>query len=327
MEKDKYINIFSAPIAGYTNWPLRQIFNEYGATRIFSEMVHVREILHRKIEDIPLIKENYKFAIQLFGSFEDDFISATRIALDFCDNIDINCGCPVKKVIKAKGGVFWLSDIENFSRKIYEISSFFPNKISVKIRLGFKKPQITEILESIKSFPLLFITIHMRTGSMLFSGKAQYQYAELINNFNIPIILNGDINTPEFAKNILDNYSCGGIMIGRAALSNPLIFSQIKNYLKTKSYEKTKTSDRIDNLIKYIDYLKKYILLFSCKSSDPISFKRESIIGSRKILFMLIKGIPYSTKFKDLILKINTEDDLKSLKDLLIDFKSSQKNL
>ncbi len=321
ISSNKYENIFSAPIAGYTNWPLRQIFNDYKAYLIFSEMVHVREILYGKVEEIPLIKESFKFAIQLFGSFEDDFITAGKIALQYCDNIDINCGCPVRKVIKAKGGVFWLSDIDNFSKKIGDISYFFPNIVSVKIRLGFDKIELSEILQSIKKFPISFITIHMRTGSMLFSGRALYQYANLITGYPIPIILNGDIDSPEFAKDILDKFNCNGIMIGRAAIKDPLIFSQINDYIKTNNYKKTDSKDRINNCIKYIDYLIYYVENYGEKTGSYRDFERKSIIESRKILFSLSKKINNINQLKEDILKIKTIDDLKKLKEEFINFK------
>jgi len=327
ISKNKFENIFSAPIAGYTNWPMRQLFNEYKASRIFSEMVHVREILYRNIEDIPLIKEAYNFTIQLFGSFDDDFINAGNVALRFCDDIDLNCGCPVKKVIKAKGGVFWLSDIEKFSKKIDEISSAFPYKVSVKIRLGFNKPQVLEIIDSIKNSKISFLTIHMRIGSMLFSGKALYNYAKLLEGYNVPIILNGDINTPEYAKNILDSYPCKGIMIGRTSLQDPSIFSQINSYLKTGFYLKPNPIDRINNCIKYLNYLIQYINGYGKKTSNINVFKRKSIIESRKILFSLSKNIPFANTIRDNMLKINSEEDLKDLKNVLSNLKSSNKYL
>lgn len=321
ISNNKFENIFSAPIAGYTNWPLRKIFDHYGAFRIFSEMVHVREILNRNINEIPLIKVPYRFTIQLFGSFDDDFISASNIAFDFCDNVDINCGCPVKKVIKAKGGAFWLTDIEKFSKKIYEISSAFPYKISVKVRLGFNSINILEILKSIENAKLAFITIHLRTAKMMFSGKALFEQAENIKGFNIPIILNGDIISPEIAKDILESYSCSGIMIGRAALSDPCIFENINSYIKSGTYEKTNSVKRIENCIRYIDNLFEYIeILRKINKNNLDKAIRNSIIESRKILFSLSKKIPSSQILKEKMLKISNYNDLVELKKILEDF-------
>ncbi|HPC38165.1 MAG TPA: tRNA-dihydrouridine synthase family protein [Exilispira sp.] len=358
LSKNRYENIISAPIAGYTNWPLRRIFARYNAYRIFSEMVHVREIFHKEFFEFPFLNINYRFTIQLFGSFEDDFNLAIEKVKKYCDNIDINCGCPAKKVIKAGGGSFWLKDIDRFSKKIYQISESYPNKISVKIRLGFSKPQINEILDSIKDAKLAFITIHMRTADMLFSGKALYQYAEILNNYKLPIVLNGDITDPIFAKNILDSYNCSGIMIGRAALSDPSIFQRIKEYINEGKIKKTCINNKIDNCILYIDNLLLYFKIFSLaleknnldnfqfhedslktdnnfeiiddnfeivKKVDDQSIKkfiRSNIVESRKILFALSKKIPFSNKLKENILKINSIDELKELKNYLISLKN-----
>lgn len=318
LSKNKYENIISAPIAGYTNWPMRMLFSEYKAFRIFSEMIHVREILHRQINQIPLIKVPYRFTIQLFGSIDDDFIKAGEIALNYCDSIDINCGCPVKKVIKAQGGSFWLKDLDKLANKIYQISEHFPNIVSIKIRLGFSEIEILDILNSIKNFKIAFTTIHMRTAKMMFSGKALYEYAELLNNFDIPIILNGDITTPEFAKTILDNYNCKGIMIGRAALSNPEIFTQINDFLKNLTYTKSDNISRIENCKKYLNYLLKYLEFF-LKKPDALSIKfiKNSIIESRKIFFTLSKKLPDFRDLKEKFFKISNIEDLVELKQLL----------
>lgn len=328
ISKNKYENIFSAPIAGYTNWPLRMLFSEYKAGRIFSEMIHVREILHNETWKVPLINIPYKFTIQLFGSFEDDFNFAISQALNFCDNVDINSGCPVKKVIKAGGGSFWLTDLNRFSSKIKLIANSFPYIISVKIRLGFMKSQIVEILDSIKDSKLAYITIHMRTANMLFSGKALYEYADLIKNYPIPIILNGDINSPEMAKDILDKYECSGIMIGRAALNDPSIFNRINLYLKEGKLIESNNEIRVQNIIKYIDYLRDYLnLIFynddytKITNKDLLSkIKRSTIIESRKILFSLTKKIPFSHNIKEEILKISTDEDLNYIKDAIMKF-------
>ncbi|MFN3411618.1 MAG: tRNA dihydrouridine synthase [Exilispira sp.] len=352
--ENKYKNILSAPIAGYTNWPLRKLFSQNCASRIFSEMIHVREVLYKNDFEIPFLNINYNFTIQLFGSLADDFIRATEILFNYCDNVDINCGCPVKKVIKAEGGSFWLKDIDRFARKIYQLSEYFPHKISVKIRLGFNKIEIYRILDSIKNARLAFITIHMRTSDMFFSGSALYQYASLLDNYKIPVILNGDINDAEFAKQILDNYNCSGIMIGRAALSDPSIFKKIKDYIEKGQYTITNKQLKIDFLIQYIDNLLEYFDLYHNKKIEKfnsknlnntnhnfnnndncnkkygeknfddenyLKFIRSNIIESRKILLALLKKIPGANNIKDKILKISNIEDLYNIKKILNEFK------
>jgi len=190
----------------------------------------------------------------------------------------------------------------------------------VKIRLGFTKPQIVEILDSIKDAKLAFITIHMRTAQMLFSGKALYQYADFIKNYKTKIILNGDISDPYFAKEVLDKYECSGIMIGRAALSDPSIFKQINDFLRTGKFFVTDKIQKINNCIDYIDNLLIYLDFYSAKNNknkneDRYSkFLRSSIVESRKILFTLSKKIPFANKIKEKILKILTIEDLLELK-------------
>lgn len=354
LSSNKYQNILSAPIAGYTNWPLRKLFYQNYASRIFSEMIHVREVLYKNDFEIPFLNINYNFTIQLFGSLTDDFIKAAQILFNYCDNVDINCGCPVKKVLKAGGGSFWLKDIDAFARKIFQLSDSFPYKISVKVRLGFNKIEIYQILDSIKNARLAFITIHLRTSDMLFSGRALYQYARLLDNYEIPVILNGDINDAEFAKQILDNYNCSGIMIGRAALSDPSIFKKVKDYIEKGEYTIINKQSKIDFLIQYIDNLLEYFDLyhnkkiekfnlqnlnnsnFSFNNNDNcnkkygeknyddenyLKFIRSNIIESRKILLALLKKIPSTNNIKDKILKLDSIEDLYNIKKILNDFK------
>lgn len=291
MNNFKLPYLFSAPIAGYTNSIIRDLFAEGGADYIFSEMYNVNEILNRKIEELDLFKTNYNLIIQLFGKFNDNFESAIEKIKNISFYIDINAGCPVKKVIKAKTGSYFLKYPEKIYKLLTRIKSTFNDiKLSIKLRLGFDRINILETIEAATKANVDFITIHFRTREEFFACSVDWEnYFDLYNKIvkiNNKIVINGDIDTIIKAYYLIKKYSPFGLMIGRAALHDPLIFNKIKeyylfnnlynfekiNYLNQYNLSLLKKLNKIDKIYNYELFFNPFYFFYS--KHQPIYIKK-----------------------------------------------------
>ncbi len=304
MSKNFSTKIYSAPIAGYSNSLFREVFSLSGADIIYSEMFHINEILYRNIEEIDCKKGNYKYIIQLFGKYEDNFIKGYEKIKHLCDGLDINAGCPVKKVIKAKSGSYLLTNPNKLYKMLYNLKRNIDKPLSVKLRLGLNEVNINETVNAAIQAKVDFITIHFRTQKQMFSGKANYSYFENIKSKypNQKFILNGDIFSVDYANEIIRNYSPHGLMIARAALTNPYIFNAIKR--NDQNFDK-RSINNINILIKMYE-----------KLNNSLVHPNEM----RKISHKLLKSIPNAHHTKDLINKTENAsiilEELNKLKDL-----------
>ena len=174
--------------------------------------------------------------------------------------IDINYGCPVKKIACKGAGAGILLDINKMQKMTSEIVKQVKKPVTVKTRLGWddKSIKIVEVAERLQDVGIQALTIHGRTRKQMYKGEANWEYiAEVKNNprINIPIFGNGDINSPEKAKKYKNKYGVDGIMIGRSAIGNPWIFNKIKTYIKENKHIKNPSlNDRIETVKKHLDF-------------------------------------------------------------------------
>ncbi|MGM0607491.1 MAG: tRNA dihydrouridine synthase [Candidatus Muiribacteriota bacterium] len=231
-------NIITAPIAGYTDLPWRKLIKKMGASLIFTEMISV-EALCRENEKTLKMLDYYEalswdpfFSIQLFGNKVASFLKSIEILekkfpYEF---ININMGCPVKKVLKAKAGCYYLDNINEAINIIKKIKKEFPEKIlSIKTRTGINNSDDKglQLCKAASEAGVDFIIVHGRSKKDFFSGKVDYlKIKEINNSVNIPVIANGDIKTLNNIDEILKKTGCEGVMIGRGFFENPFL---IKN--------------------------------------------------------------------------------------------------
>jgi len=345
--------LYSAPIAGYTNDYLTYYFHLGGADYIYSEMFNVNEIIRFKDKLEKIFKrKDYKYIIQIFGKYGDPFDVASNLVQEYCDGIDINSGCPVKKVIKAQGGAFLLKDPFKMYKIVKSVKDSVDIPVSIKIRLGFDKIEIFEILSSLFEAKPNFITIHFRTAKMLFSGKANYDIAyeiedkfnEQAKKLNIKLIYNGDIDSPQKAYEIIKNHNPYGLMIGREALYDPFIFHRIKYYFYSNFYDieqykslnnlkkipifwfKDKNFQNLAILIGLYNKLKneKFYFYENEKNfkieEENINIKYSNIVHFRKIAHKLLKNVYDSKEIKNFI---NKSLDIEKILFLLIQKRKS----
>jgi tRNA-dihydrouridine synthase B len=231
--------VFLAPLAGVADAPFRIIAKRFGAALVYTEMVSAEGTLRDNPGTLKLLDfspEERPIAVQLFGANPQSIASACRqINRIRPDIIDLNCGCPVRKVVKTGGGAALLKDLKLIRNVISAMidSTEFP--VTVKIRSGWDKDSLValEVAGMVQECGASAITIHPRTQKEGFSSKADWSLiAEIKKAVNIPVIGSGDVFSPEDAKEMLEQTGCDAIMIGRGALGNPWIFSRTNHFLK-----------------------------------------------------------------------------------------------
>jgi nifR3 family TIM-barrel protein len=299
--------IILAPMAGVSNSAFRVLARKYGAGLVFAEMVSDKGLLHKNEKTLNLLyMTDYEkpMAQQVFGSDLETMVDAA-IYIDQhsnCDIIDINMGCPVPKVaVKAQAGASLMKNPE----KIYEIVSEIVKKVdkpvSVKIRSGwdFNSVNAVEVAKKIEAAGASLITVHARTRSQGYSGKADLDVIKAVKEaVNIPVIGNGDVVDGPSAKYMLDYTGCDAVMIGRAALGNPWIFREIEAYLKDGTILDKPTYDEIEEM-----------MIYHFKSLVELKGEHVACLEMRSHGPWYLKGIPNASHLRKKLSHINTKEE------------------
>jgi nifR3 family TIM-barrel protein len=304
-----------APMAGVTNEAFRIICKEYGAGLVVAEMVSDKAIGFKNEKTIKMTKVNeieHPISMQIFGGDVESLVNAAKY-LDLnsdCDIIDINMGCPVNKVAKkAFAGASLLKDPDKIYEIVKAVVESVKKPVTVKIRIGWDENSINcvEVAKLIEKAGASAITVHGRTRSQFYSGKANWDYIKkVVESVNIPVVGNGDIVDYKTAKEMLDYTGCKAIAIARGALGNPFIFKEINEYLDNNVIVEKPSYDEILNTI-----LKQYDLLLKLKG------ERLALLEMRSHIAWYLKGLPGSAKVKDLC---NKQNDFNEVKNIIINY-------
>ena len=231
-----------APMEDVSDPPFRAVCKEHGADVMYTEFISSEGLIRdaaKSTQKLDIFEYERPIGIQIFGSNIDSMKQATEIASSANpDIIDINYGCPVKKVACKGAGAGILQDIPKMVEMTAEIVKSTNLPVTVKTRLGWddKTKYIEEVAERLQDVGIQALSIHGRTRKQMYKGEADWTLIGNIKNnprVTIPIFGNGDIDSPEKAKLYKETYGVDGIMIGRATIGNPWIFNEIKEYISS----------------------------------------------------------------------------------------------
>lgn len=231
-----------APMEDVSDPPFRALCKTHGADVVYTEFISSEGLIRdaaKSVQKLDIYEKERPVGIQIFGANLDSMLQAVEIVEKSSpDIIDINFGCPVKKVVCKGAGAGILKDIPLMVKLSAEMVKHSRLPITVKTRLGWDHDsiKIVEVAERLQDVGIAAISIHGRTRAQMYKGEADWRPIAAVKNnprMHIPVFGNGDVNSPERAKEMRDVYGLDGAMIGRASIGNPWFFNEVKHYLKT----------------------------------------------------------------------------------------------
>ncbi|UOY91445.1 tRNA dihydrouridine synthase DusB [Ectobacillus sp. JY-23] len=299
-----------APMAGVCNSAFRLTVKEFGAGLVCAEMVSDKAILfnNQKTMDMLYIDEREKpLSLQIFGGEKETLVEAAKFVdkNTTADIIDINMGCPVPKITKCDAGAKWLLNPNKVYEMVASVVDAVQKPVTVKMRLGWDEDHIYVIENAlaVERAGGQAVAVHGRTRSQMYEGKADWSYIKQVKQaLKIPVIGNGDVETPQDAKRMLDEIGVDGVMIGRAALGNPWMIYRTVKYLETgELMDEPGVREKMDVCILHLDRL--------------IALKNEKIAvrEMRKHAAWYLKGVRGNAKVRNAVNECNTREDMVSL--------------
>ena len=293
-----------APMEDVSDPPFRALCKEQGADVVYTEFISSEGLIRdaaKSVMKLDIYEKERPVGIQIFGANLDSMLRSIEIVeASKPDIIDINFGCPVKKVVSKGAGAGILKDIDlmvSLTKAMVEHTSL---PITVKTRLGWDEEtiKIVEVAERLQDVGCKAIAIHGRTRKQMYKGDADWAPIAAVKNnprMHIPVFGNGDVNTPERAKEMRDLFGLDGAMIGRASIGNPWFFREVQHYLKTgKKLLNPTMSERIEAARRHLQM--------------AIAWKGEKlgVFETRRHYTNYFRGIPH---FKEYRMKMVTSDD------------------
>ncbi|MBK6774639.1 MAG: tRNA dihydrouridine synthase DusB [Flavobacteriales bacterium] len=301
-----------APMEDVSDPPFRALCKRHGADLMYTEFISSEGLIRKAakgMKKLDIFPEERPIGIQLFGGSEDAMEEAARIAEAVQpDLIDINYGCPVHKVVSKGAGACLLLDVDKMVRLTEKVVKAVKLPVTVKTRLGWddRTKNIMDVAERLQDVGIQALSIHGRTRAQLYKGPADWTLIGAVKNnprMHIPIFGNGDIDSPEKAKEYRERYGVDGLMIGRASIGHPWIFNEIKHFFNTGEHLAPPTlNDRVDAALEHL------------QRSIAWKGNYEGIVEMRRHYSNYFKGLP---DFKPMRLKLCTTNDAETLYALL----------
>lgn len=230
-----------APMAGVTNSAFRTIAKEFGAGLVVMEMISEKGLLYNNEKTLHMLhidETEHPMSIQLFGGDADGLARAAEFIQKNtkADIVDINMGCPVNKVVKNEAGAKWLKDPEKIYQIVKTVTSVLDIPLTVKMRTGWADPALAvENALAAEAAGVSALAMHGRTREQMYTGSCDHETLAKVAKAitKIPFIGNGDVRSVQDAKTMIDDIGADAVMVGRAAMNNPYIFTQINHYFET----------------------------------------------------------------------------------------------
>ncbi|AZB30678.1 tRNA dihydrouridine synthase DusB [Chryseobacterium balustinum] len=297
-----------APMEDVSDPPYRRLCKLHGADLMYSEFISSEGLIRDAMKSrkkLDIFDYERPVGIQIFGGDEEAMAMSARIVETVNpDLVDINFGCPVKKVVCKGAGAGVLKDVDMMVRLTKAVVSSTSLPVTVKTRLGWDSNSINidEVAERLQETGIKALTIHARTRGQMYKGEADWEHISRIKqnpNIEIPIFGNGDIDSPEKALEYKNKYACDGIMIGRAAIGYPWIFNEIKHFFKTGENLAAPTiSDRLLAVRQHAEW------------SAEWKGEKLGLIEMRQHYSNYFRGIPHFKDFRRKFLEVYTLEEM-----------------
>jgi len=305
------IPLYLAPLAGYSDQAFRRLCKDWKVDYLVSEMVSADGLIRdqdKTLAYVTFAEEERPYSVQIFGSDPLILAKAAAALLPFKpDFIDINMGCPVRKVVKRGAGSALMKDPLRAAAIVKEVKNAIQGAaiLSVKFRSGWDLNSLNYLDFGLKmqDAGADLLCLHPRTTSQVFSGLSNWEHIQKLKQaISIPLIGNGDVDSPETAAKMLKDTACDAIMIGRGALGRPWLFAQIKQFLKDGYYQPITKDQILKTSLTHLDY--------------ALLYKEEFVVvrEMRSQLCHYAKGMPGSKELRE---KINHSSSVNELREHL----------
>ncbi|NVY96303.1 tRNA dihydrouridine synthase DusB [Lactobacillus sp. DCY120] len=299
-----------APMAGISNYAFRMTAKEFGAGLVICEMVSDRGILHhnrRTQEMLYVNEEEHPISIQLFGGSKETLVPAIKYVAEntAADIIDINMGCPVKKVTKTGAGSNWLLDPERIYDLVRAAKAEIDKPLTVKLRTGWDQDHILAVENALaaEAGGADAVAMHGRTRAQMYTGQADWELLhEVAQQLTIPFMGNGDIKTPQDAKRMIEEVGADAVMVARGAIGNPWALKAMAHYLDTGELLAEPTP--MEKVRVAQEELARLVTLKGEKIGVP-EFRQQAAY--------YLKGIPRSARTKAAINEVQTQAEVDTI--------------
>lgn len=297
-----------APMEDVSDPPFRALCKENGADVVYTEFISSEGLIRdasKSVQKLDIYEKERPVGIQIFGSNIESMLRSVEIVeATKPDIIDINFGCPVKKVVCKGAGAGILKDIPLMVELTKAMVEHTHLPVTVKTRLGwdYDSIKIVEAAERLQDVGCAAISIHGRTRAQMYKGDADWKPIAAVKNnprMQIPVFGNGDVNTPERAVEMRDEYGLDGAMIGRASIGNPWFFNQVKHFFKTGEHMPTPT------ILQRVEAARRHLQM-------SIDWKGETlgVLETRRHYTNYFKGIPHFKEYRTRLVTSNASEEV-----------------